>query len=186
MKLIKRSDGGGAEPMENPTPTGKKPVVVYIMVLFIAAFLLMAWSFASHQKSNTEALGRLQSSVGAMQEVQELQEQVIALQKELAEAEKRLEELEDETATQQTAIDSLEQERDAMELLYTLQQQYSAQDYAACQQTIALIDENGYEQTGAFPRLSGGSVARPEDRYRQLKEAVEARLEEAAAQEEEE
>ena len=69
--------GGGAG--------GNKSVVVYIMVLFIAAFLLMAWSFASHQRSNTEALGRLQSSVTAMREVQDLQDQVIALQKELAE-----------------------------------------------------------------------------------------------------
>ena len=59
------------EPEEDLTPKGKKPVVVYIMVLFIAAFLLMAWSFASHQRSNTEAIGELQSSVTAMRGVQD-------------------------------------------------------------------------------------------------------------------
>lgn len=90
MKLEKRGEGGVAEPAEENTAKGKKPVVIYIMILFIAAFLLMAWSFASHQRSNTEALGRLQSSVSAMQEVQDLQDQVIALQRELAETQREL------------------------------------------------------------------------------------------------
>lgn len=120
MKLEKRSDGGGAEPVEKTVDKGKKPVVIYIMILFIAAFLLMAWSFASHQRSNTEALGRLQSSVTAMREVQDLQDQVIALQKELAEAQMELAEtrgaLEQLTKTQEElaevrkALEELEKE----------------------------------------------------------------------------
>ena len=171
MKLEKRSGGGPTEPMENSEPTGKKPVVVYIMVLFIAAFLLMAWSFASHQKSNTEALGRLQSSVSTMQEVQKLQDQTFSLQKELAESKSQLEELKDETAAQQFAIENLEKQNEAMQRLYMLQQQYSAGDYEACQQIIAAFEEENYAE--ALPRLSDGSVTRPEDRYRQLKAAVE-------------
>ena len=172
MKLEKRSGGGPTEPMENSEPTGKKPVVVYIMVLFIAAFLLMAWSFASHQKSYTEALGRLQSSVSTMQEVQKLQDQTFSLQKELAESKNQLEELKDETAAQQFAIENLEKQNEAMQRLYMLQQQYSAGDYEACQQIIAAFEEENYAE--ALPRLSDGSVTRPEDRYRQLKAAVEA------------
>ena len=38
--------------------TGKKPVIVYILILFLAAFLLMFLSMLSHQRSNTEALGQ--------------------------------------------------------------------------------------------------------------------------------
>ena len=38
MKLEKRNESGPLEPEKDLTPTGKKPVVVYIMVLFIAAF----------------------------------------------------------------------------------------------------------------------------------------------------
>lgn len=172
MKLEKRSEGGPVGPAEGTAPKGKKPVVVYIMVLFIAAFLLMAWSFVSHQRSNTEALGRLQSSVGAMQEVQELQDQVISLQKELAEAQEAIEALRDENAAQQAAVEELEGQREAMERLYTLQQQYSAGDYAACRQIIDAFESEGYADR--LPRLSDGSVTRPSDRYRQLKEAVEA------------
>ena len=180
MKLVKRSDGGPVEPQEDAAPKGKKPVVVYIMILFIAAFLLMAWSFASHQKSNTEALGRLQNSVTAMQEVQDLQDQVIALQKELAEAEKRVGQLEDESAARQSAVETLEKQREAMERLYRLQQKYSAQDYAACRQIIDEFESQNWAD--CLPILDDSSVTRPVDRYRQLKDAVEARLAEAAEQ----
>ena len=83
MKLEKRSAGEAEQtPVQEDKPAGNKrqPVVVYIMVLFIAAFLLMALSFLMHQRSNTEALGQLQNSVNAMQAVQETQEKVIELQ----------------------------------------------------------------------------------------------------------
>lgn len=172
MKLEKRSSGGPAEPAEDTTPKGKKPVVVYIMILFIAAFLLMAWSFASHQRSNTEALGRLQSSVTAMQEVQELQDQVIALQKELAEAQKSIEKLEDESEAKQFAVEHLEQQLNAMELLYMLQQQFSARDFEACRQIIRRFESEGIAEY--LPKLDDGSVTILADRYQQLKGAVEA------------
>ena len=35
----------------------EKPVVIYIMILFIVAFLLMALSFLMHQRSNSEVIG---------------------------------------------------------------------------------------------------------------------------------
>ena len=72
-----------------------KPVVIYIMILFIAAFLLMALSFFMHQRSNTEALGELQSSVNAMQEIQISQEQIIELQEAVDELEERNQTLEE-------------------------------------------------------------------------------------------
>ena len=90
MKLEKRSSGGEGDmpPVQEEKPAKSKPVVVYIMILFIAAFLLMALSFLMHQRSNTEAFGQLQNSVSAMQEVQANQEKIIELQEELNDAQK--------------------------------------------------------------------------------------------------
>ena len=80
MKLEKRSSGEAEEaPVQEPS-SRKKPVVVYIMILFIVAFLLMALSFFMHQRSNTQALGELQHSVSALQEVQATQDKNIQLQ----------------------------------------------------------------------------------------------------------
>jgi len=41
-------------------------VIVYIMILFIAAFLLMALSSLMQQRSNDEAFGKLEHSLSNM------------------------------------------------------------------------------------------------------------------------
>ena len=66
MKLEKRSDGSDVTP-ELPEEKGRHPVVVYIVVLFLAAFLLMVLSLVMQHRSN-QAMGRLEDSVSALQD----------------------------------------------------------------------------------------------------------------------
>ena len=70
MKFEKRADGGDVTPSSETPDTGKKPVIIYILILFLAAFMLMFLSLLAHQRSNSEALGQLQNSVSAIQEIQ--------------------------------------------------------------------------------------------------------------------
>ena len=180
MKLEKRSSGGEGDmpPVQEEKPAKSKPVVVYIMILFIAAFLLMALSFLMHQRSNTEALGQLQNSVSAMQEVQANQEKIIELQEELNDAQKALEAQEDEAkVSEEEAKEELLQaqlDTQALLSLYTLQQQYSAGDYASCMETIQKMEAAGYWTL--LPEKSEENVTPPSVRFQQLKEAVEAHL----------
>lgn len=180
---LKRRDAGAPAPEEAPSSPrsgGRKPVIVYILVLFAVAFLLMIWSLFTHQRNNTEALGQLQTSVSTMQEVQELQEQVIQLQQELAEARSSLEEAREETAAQsqqaaeaQSSAEKYLQQCDALYYLYALQQQYLLRDFDGCRETIRTMEDGGLvELLGE----DGGAVdvTSPALRYRQLKEAVEA------------
>lgn len=181
---LKRRDSAAApapEEKEAPKPSGgKKPVIVYIFVLFIVAFLLMIWSLFSHQRSNTEALGQLQTSVSTMQEVQELQEQVIQLQQELAETKRALDGAREEAAAQgrqaeeaQASAEVLRQKIDALYYLYALQQQYLLRDFDGCRETIQAMEDGGF--TGLLGEGGGAvDVTSPALRYRQLKEAVEA------------
>ena len=182
MKFEKRSDGGAETPPsqeETPSP-GKKPVVIYIMILFIVAFLLMALSFFMHQRSNSEVLGELQDSVSAMQEVQATQEQIIALQEEIASLEEEnadlQEQLESETASSGSLLaerDALERQYNAMLTLYHLQQLYAARNYESCRDLITDF-ETGLADSLPQDALDGDVVS-PAQRYQQLKEAVEAR-----------
>lgn len=178
---LKRRDSAAPEEKEPLKQSdGKKPVIVYIFVLFAVAFLLMIWSLFSHQRSNTEALGRLQTSVSAMQEVQGLQEQVIQLQQELAEAQSSLDEAREEAAAQgrqaaeaQASADSFRRQCDALYYLYALQQQYLLRDFDGCRETIQAMEDGGF--TGLLGEGGGAvDVTSPALRYRQLKEAVEA------------
>lgn len=182
MKLEKRSEGGPVEPIEEETPKGKKPVVVYIMILFIAAFLLMAWSFASHQRSNTEALGQLQTSVSAMQEVQGLQEQVIRLQQELAETQSSLDQAQEAAETAAASQEESAAANDklaALTNLYLLEHAYQSEDYDSCRQIIdhmeresqpALLTIDDSLEGVVFPSFYNA----PRIVYDNVKEAVEA------------
>lgn len=186
MKLIKRSDGGPAEPENTAEPKGKKPVVLYIMILFIAAFLLMAWSFASHQKSNTEALGKLQSSVTAMQSVQD---RVLGLQEELDTAQAQIEDLERDVALREMELEASKRQSDAIARLYTLERLYRQEELESCRKIIDSMEAEDLvtclsDNLPDSDRGLGLTVSNRE-RYQQLKEAVEAREAEAAATPEE-
>ena len=174
MKLEKRSNGA-PEPSSGPpeTPTGKKPVVIYIMILFIAAFLLMALSFLMHQRSNSEVIGELQDSVTAMQEVQATQDALLDLQNQLDEAQTTIDALESSAEETDAALAEAQRENQALLALYTIQQQYSAGDLAGCQASIDAFEASEYRD--ALPETAEEGVTPPSQRYAQLKEAAEAR-----------
>ena len=169
MKFEKRDAPGAAPEPNEDKDSGNKPVVVYIMILFIAAFLLMALSFLMHQRSNTEALGKLQNSVSAMQEVQAVQDKVIQLQEELDDTKDQIVELEKQLQEQENAVGRQRKVTDAMLALYTLQQQFSAGDYDACLATMQRMEDE--DLIACLPKESA-EVTTPAQRYEQLKEAV--------------
>lgn len=170
MKLEKRSGGETVEPAREERPAGKKPVVVYIMILFIVAFLLMALSFVMHQRSNTEVLGKLQSSVSALQEVQATQDKNIKLQEELSTAQTEIDALQSQVDKKDGEMLACQKEGDALMALYTLQQQYAAGDVDACLQTLQLMEDQALVEL--LPKESAHDVTPPSQRYQQLKEAV--------------
>ena len=171
MKLEKRSSGAEqalAADSQETTPKGKKPVVVYIMILFIVAFLLMALSFVMSQRSNREDLGQLHDSV--IQEIQSTQDQILDLQKQLSVAEEDQAELESQLEEAQKTAEDAQLKADALLALYTLQQQYSAGDYDACRRTLQNMAEQGLQDY--LPTDSVSSVTSPAQRFEQLNEAV--------------
>ena len=173
--------------MSNEQKKGQthKPVVTYIMILFIAAFLLMALSFLMHQRSNTEVLGQLQSSMTAMQEVQATQEENIALQEQLSELQDELDKTvaayDGQLAALVGDVENAELSLDALSNLYLLQQAYAAGEYEVCQQIIQLMEET--QQVSALAtELDAGNATlsetlpSPSERFYQLKDATTARL----------
>ena len=170
MKFEKRSGDEAETPSSAPeeTPsTGKKPVVIYIMILFIVAFLLMALSFLMHQRSNSEVIGELQDSVTATQDA------LLDLQNQLDEAQTTIDALESSAEETDAALAEAQRENQALLALYTIQQQYSAGDLAGCQASIDAFEASEYRD--ALPETAEEGVTPPSQRYAQLKEAAEAR-----------
>ena len=168
MKFEKRADGGDVTPSSETPDTGKKPVIIYILILFLAAFMLMFLSLLAHQRSNSEALGQLQNSVSAIQEIQTSQEQVIDLQKQLSEAQKERDTAEDAAKAKDDSIAALEKENDA--LLYNLQQEYAAGNLDGCRLTLQEISDQGLAEL--LPDTAPDGITAPAQRYLELREAI--------------
>lgn len=171
MKLEKRSEGApDAQPAEEPAADQKKPVIVYIMILFIVAFLLMALSSFMHQRSNEEVIGNLQSSVTTLQEMQAVQDKNIQLQESLQTAQDKIDSLNKAASGYTDNISLLQNQLAAMESLYTLQQEYSNGEFDACKKTIQSMEDNKQGDLLSTQAMNGETS--PAQRYQQLKEAV--------------
>lgn len=171
MKFEKRADGGEVTPTSPEAPeAGKKPVIIYILILFLAAFLLMFLSLLAHQRSNSEALGQLQNSVSAIQEIQATQEQVIELQKRLDETEKERDDAKADLKASQDSISQLEQETQALLALYNLQQEYLTGNLDGCRLTLQEISDEHLD--ALLPASGVEGVTSPAQRYQELKEAI--------------
>lgn len=172
LKLKKRSSGE-PEPVLKETSkdkNGRKPVVVYIMILFIVAFILMAISFVMHQRNNTEAIGKLQNSVSSLQEVQKAEDKNLKLQKQLKDIKNENKALQKELNTANNEKKSATNRAAALMALYTLQQQYSSQNFSACKKTISEMEKEGLDKL--LPADSQENVTSPAQRYLQFREAI--------------
>lgn len=195
MKLEKRSAGGEmpaeeapVTPQEAPAPSQKplkpagKPVIMYIMILFIAAFLLMALSLIMHQRTTSEGIGQLQSSFSTMANMQTQQEKVIELQDELSLAKDDIIRLENELQAQKddakAEADALEDENDALLSLYHLQNAWLNENYDLCRTTIQTMETLGLAQI--LPVQKEYTLPSPAETYDAIKADVEAKLAEQA------
>lgn len=168
-------------PETNPSPAPKKEksqhVVIYIMILFIAAFLLMALSSLMQQRSNDEAFGKLEHSLSNMQAVQATQDQIIELQRQLSDAEdaqdkllSQIEGLEEDIAEGEAATAEAQRRTQAMLGLYNLQQNYLTEEFDACMEILQYMEENKLVEL--LPDKAIDDATSPATRYLQLREAL--------------
>ena len=150
------------------------------MILFIAAFLLMALSFAMSQRSHREAIGKLETSFHAtVEEIQSTQEQILALEKELNTAKDQLEHAESLLEDTSSELEGIQKEQDAMQTLYLLEQKYAVGLYQECVTIAEQMESNGLLSSLSHVPVSsetGGTVTAPYTRYQQLKEAALEKL----------
>lgn len=175
---LERRDSARESPPEterplDPRPEGKKPVIVYILILFVVAFLLMALSFLMHQRSNSEVLGELRHSVSAMQELQTSQEIISRLERELEESRAAAADFEDacETARNQAAHAEylLEQTREATDRFSQLNEAYAQEDMERCREILQAMEGDSENPLSGY--LPKGSAA---SRFQEIRAAVEA------------
>lgn len=162
MKLEKRSSGAPTEQPQAPQSNRKKPVVVYIMVLFIAAFLLMTLSFFTTQRSNEKMIGKLREDVTLMHRVQTLEDQNRWLSDNAKQNQATLERAQTEVLAAQTTAS-------ALETLYQLEHTYAAGDMETCRQ----LTETLTAQADFLPDDAFGDIPSPAAQFQELQTVLE-------------
>lgn len=164
----------------------QRSVVFYIGILFAAAFLLLAMSFAMERRQNAEdmddlnqSLTGLKDSVSAMQSVQKLYEEntallerVAELEEDLARAEEQRNYLADKVEDQEAEKGVLQNSVQALDWFWQINEAYVRGRYTTARNLIAQLEESGLVEN--LPRVSITDNGRysPYDRYQEIYDAL--------------
>lgn len=139
MKIEKRgtvTPEEAAAAQSAPAAEGKhKPVVLYLILLFAIAFLLILFSFVMHQRSNAEVLKELQSQVDTLQQLQDVE----ARYKDTLEKNDTLNEQVSELEQQAAEASKVQQ---AQSLVWQLEQLYLSGENDACREVLKALKKD--------------------------------------------
>ena len=139
MKIEKR---GEVSEQENTTaavpeqaPGKHKPVLVYLVILFAIAFLLIIASFAMNQHSNDKVLQELQGQVETLQQLQNTEEKYHEAMAKNEELKQQIEEL---TLANKEAAEA----HQALELVWQLENLYADGKLDECRSILSELKKD--------------------------------------------
>lgn len=163
----------------------KAPVFTYLIILFLAAFLLLAMSYFMQQRKlegMDASLAGLKESVSAMQTVEAMQEDNANLRTQVADLEKQLEEITAERDSlslslerSQSAADDLNKQTIALEWLRQIQNNYDRKFYRYARPMIQQFNAYGLEPylpTVSTVNSDELETEAPADAYQRIVEAL--------------
>lgn len=176
-KSIRKSEQKPDRPRKKqgePKKGSSKPVILYVTILFAAAFLLLLVSFLMQQRDHAAVLQENNLSITQLQQNnQDLQLQVDDLQKQLDDANTQVKDLQNGTSTQsgQEDVTTLEKQLNAMDYLRELQRRYTAKDYAAVRTLLTEFNKKGL--AAYLPKTTEiQNVMTPAEKYQEIVSAV--------------
>lgn len=160
---------------ERPPRNKQQSVLIYLVILFAAAFLLMALSYFMQRRTSDATIEGLRG-----QSVEDIQEENETLKQQVADLEEQLEEAQRELDGLQTLTENLtvmqEQLTKAMDLFWQIDEAYVRGRYSLCRTLIAQMEDTtqGSALKESLPRESTTDTDRfsPADRYQEIYDAV--------------
>lgn len=165
---------------EHEKPKKQQSVLIYLVILFAAAFLLMALSYLMQRRSSDATIQGLRESVTAMQSVGDIQTQNETLRQQVADLEAQLEEAQQELEGMRDALDTLTLRKEtlvqAMDLFWQIDEAYVRGRWALCRELIERMEDvsAGSALKEYLPAESTTDNERfsPADRYQEIYDEV--------------
>ena len=139
MKLEKRGEvtpeEAAAAQNAAPQTGGKhKPVLLYLVILFAIAIVLILYSFAMKQHSDAQTIRDLQSQVDTLQQLKDVEQQYKDAAKENAALHQQIDDMERQAAADARTLS-------AMQLVWQLERLYTGGENDACLQVIEKLND---------------------------------------------
>ncbi len=165
---------------EHERPKKQQSVLVYLVILFAAAFLLMALSYLMQRRSSDATIEDLRESVTAMQSVGDIQTQNETLRQQVADLEAQLEEAQRELDGMRDTLNTMtvreERLTQAMDLFWQIDEAYVRGRWTLCRELIGRMEDvsAGSALKEYLPRESTTDNDRfsPTDRYQEIYDDV--------------
>ena len=165
---------------ERPPRNKQQSVLIYLVILFAAAFLLMAMSYLMQRRSSDATIEDLRESVTAMQSVGDIQTQNETLRQQVADLEAQLEEAQRELDGMRDTLNTMtvreERLTQAMDLFWQIDEAYVRGRWTLCRELIGRMEDVSAGSTlkEYLPRESTTDNDRfsPADRYQEIYDDV--------------
>ncbi|MCC8123433.1 MAG: hypothetical protein LIO58_07825 [Oscillospiraceae bacterium] len=173
----------GRKPKKRRPADNRTPVLFYLVILFAAAFLLLLLSYFMQQRNNAETIsGLTDTSISAVQSLDNLISSRDALIEQVDELEDQLQVLEQEVLSLKDSLDTaqadavtLEKQVSAMDYLRRIQSFYNAGTYKSARIVIEAFQASGLEEflpTTAIYQTEANTVRSPAEEYQKILEAL--------------
>lgn len=179
----KQDTAGLQHDAEHAKPGKRNPVLLYLMVLFAAAFLLLLMSYLMQQRANSETISGLQkTSSSAVESLDLLIEERDALKIQVEDLERERQALEDALAQSEKDLEKAVKENDvqqqqliAMDYFRRIQAFYTAGAFHSARIVIESFQAAGLDQllpTDAYYQNKDSSVLSPAEEYQKILDAL--------------
>lgn len=174
------SEEGLQHAAEHAKPGKKNPVLLYLVILFAAAFVLLLMSYLMQQRSNQAAMDNLQqTSNSAVQSLENLITERDTLATQAEELEKQLDQLKADLKDAQTDAQALQQQSDtlsrqlkAMEYFWQIDDYYARGYYTQARALIETVEEQGLQTALPTENTTGTDRFSPAQRYQEIRDAL--------------
>ena len=176
------SDGeeGLQHAAEHAKPGKKNPVLLYLVILFAAAFVLLLMSYRMQQRANQVAMENLQqTSNSATQSLENLITERDALSEQVDEMQTQLDDLQDQLKSAQADKKTLEQKSEelsrqlkAMEYFWQIDDYYARGYYTQAKALIVTVEEQGLQTALPSENTTGTDRFSPAQRYQEIRDAL--------------
>lgn len=165
---------------EHSKPGKRNPVLLYLVILFAAAFLLLLMSYLMQQRSNQAALDNLQQTSDSavqsldnlIQERDALAEQVSDLESQVSKLESDLDDAQREAEQAQTENEQTAQQLKAMEYFWQIDDYYARGFYSQARSLIETFEAQGLKEALPAENTTGTDRFSPAQRYEEIYNAL--------------